>query len=69
MLFRKKIARSCSYCVNGAKLDDDTVLCMKRGVVPAGKKCRKFLYDPCKRTPPRPKAINFSKYSPEDFSL
>lgn len=69
MLFRRKITRSCSYCVHGTKFDNDTILCIKRGVVPANKSCRKFSYDPCKRVPPKAKAINFEKYNTEDFSL
>lgn len=69
MLFRRKIPRSCSYCVHGVKLDDAAILCIKRGIVSPDKKCRKFSYDPCKRTPPRPKAIDFNKYNPDDFSL
>ena len=69
MLFRKKIEKSCSYCVYGTKLDSETVLCVKRGVVAAEGKCRKFEYDPCKRIPPKPKAMDFQKYDEEDFSL
>lgn len=69
MLFRKRMPRSCSYCINGTKLNDDEVLCMKRGIVRVDKSCRKFSYDPCKRIPFKPKASNFSKYDAEDFSL
>lgn len=69
MLFRKKIARSCDYCSMGTKLNDGQVLCAKRGIVNAGKSCRKFSYDPCKRVPSRPKASDFSKYNPDDFTL
>lgn len=69
MLFRRKIPRSCAYCVHGTKFDDSTILCIKRGIVPSDKSCRKFSYDPCKRVPPRPKAVNFNKYNSEDFSL
>ncbi len=69
MLFRKKMPRSCSYCINAAKLNDEEVLCMKRGVMPINKFCRKFTYDPCKRIPPKPKASDFSKYDQEDYSL
>lgn len=69
MLFRKKIERACEYCQHGAKLDEDSVLCIKRGVVSATGKCRKFLYDPCKRVPPKPKALDFNKYTEEDFKL
>lgn len=69
MLFRKKIERSCSYCQHGTKLDDEQVLCIKKGIVSSCGSCRKFTYDPCKRIPPRPKALDFSKYDEEDFSL
>lgn len=69
MLFRKKIQRSCSYCRHAAKLDEDTVLCVKKGLRPVYGKCLRFRYDPCKRIPPKPKALDFSKYDREDFSL
>lgn len=69
MLFRKKIARSCSYCVYGTKIDDEQVLCIKKGVVSTDGNCRKFSYDPCKRIPPKEKAMDFSRYDEDDFSL
>lgn len=69
MLFRKKIEKSCLYCAHGTVIDGEQVLCIKKGVVPLDGKCRKFAYDPCKRIPPKPKALDFSKYDEEDFSL
>ena len=69
MLFRKKHPRDCRYCAHSTMMDDDTVLCVKRGVRSADKACRKFTYDPCKRTPSRPQALDFGKYQEEDFSL
>lgn len=69
MIFRKKMPRSCSYCQNGTRLNDDQVLCIKRGVVPVEKACRKFIYDPCKRIPPKAKAQNFREFDSTDFSL
>lgn len=69
MLFKRKHPRSCSYCSHGTKIDDDLVLCMKRGAVAAGSACRKFAYDPCKRIPSKPKALDFVKYKDEDFLL
>lgn len=69
MLFRKKIEKSCVYCTYATQLDDGQILCIKRGVVPADNKCRKFSYDPYKRIPAKPKALNFEKYEKEDFSL
>lgn len=69
MLFRKNIEKSCTYCIHGTRLDEETVLCMKKGVVSAERKCRKFSYDPCKRIPVKAKALNFEKYKEEDYSL
>ena len=69
MLFRKKIQRRCSYCVRATQLDDDQVLCIKKGVRNADGKCWKFKYDPIKRIPVKAKALDFSKYDQEDFSL
>lgn len=69
MLFRKKHPRDCRYCTFGTMMDEDTVLCTKRGVRSVEKPCRKFSYDPCKRTPPRTKALNFNKYHEDDFTL
>ena len=69
MLFRKSIERSCSYCSHCTRLDDTQVLCIKRGVMPIGSKCRKFSYDPCKRIPGKPKTLDFTKYDKDDFSL
>ena len=69
MLFRKKMEKSCSYCRFGTLLEDNLALCTKRGVVSAERKCRKFKYDPLKRVPSKPKALDFEKYDSEDFSL
>ncbi len=69
MLFRKKMPRSCSYCQHGTAIENDQVLCLKRGVVSATDRCRKFRYDPCKRIPPKMKPLDFDKYNEEDFTL
>lgn len=69
MLFRKKIARSCSYCLYGACLEEDQILCSRKGMKQAEDKCRRFKYDPCKRIPRKGKALDFSRYDKEDFSL
>lgn len=69
MLFRKKIERSCSYCLYGAKLEDDRILCSRKGIKGMEDKCWRFKYDPCKRIPLKAKALDFSKYDHEDFSL
>ncbi len=68
-LFRKKIEKVCSLCAYCTKLNDESALCIKKGVVNLNGKCRKFSYDPTKRIPLKAKAPDFSKYSDEDFSL
>lgn len=69
MLFRKKMPRSCQYCTNGTVVTGEQVLCTKRGIVSAEHACRKFRYDPCKRFPLKLKALDFSQYREQDFSL
>lgn len=69
MLFRKKIERSCAYCLYGARLEDELILCSRKGIKSTDQKCWRFKYDPCKRIPLKAKAIDFSKYDNEDFSL
>lgn len=69
MLFRKKIKKACTYCIYGTHLEDDRVLCTKKGIRSTEGKCWKFKYDPCKRIPIKAKALDFSKFDEEDFSL
>ena len=69
MLFRKKIERRCCYCQHCTKLNDEQVLCTKRGVMPVDGQCMRFRYDPYKRIPSKAKALDFSKYDQEDYSL
>ena len=69
MLFRKNMPRSCAYCRYGTQLDEDQILCTKRGVVDISFSCRKFKYDPCKRQPVKAKAPDFKSYNDEDFTL
>lgn len=69
MLFRKKIQRACAYCVYGTRLDDGTILCSKKRMKKQEDSCFRFRYDPCKRIPSRPKAMDFSHYNDEDYSL
>lgn len=69
MLFRKDIEPCCIYCKKGSPISDTEVACLKRGIVPAEGHCRAFRYDPLKRVPPRPAAIDTKKLKEEDFSL
>jgi len=69
MLFRKKITPNCTYCSNCTPMDNGQYLCIKKGIVDSAGKCRRFRYDPFKRTPVKPKSLDFSKYEQEDYSL
>lgn len=69
MLFRKKIDKACAYCKHGVALCDDQILCVKKGVRTPDSFCRRFQYDPFKRIPAKPKAMDFSRYNEDDFSL
>ena len=69
MLFRKKIEPACAYCAHGAKLGDEQILCAKKGIKNEDDRCFRFCYDPTKRIPRKAKALDFSKYDDQDFSL
>ncbi|MCC8123532.1 MAG: hypothetical protein LIO58_08320 [Oscillospiraceae bacterium] len=69
MLFQKNIEPRCAYCLRGAKLSEDSVLCAKRGIVSPAHACRVFRYDPLKRVPPKVVLPDFKKLIPEDFTL
>jgi len=69
MLFRKNIDPRCAYCQRGQMINEREVACVKKGIVQMEDHCRSFKYDPLKRVPPRPAALNTSKLSEADFSL
>ena len=49
-----RIEKYCKYCEHAGTLSDpDSMLCAKAGVVNASHCCRRFRYDPLKRTPRR----------------
>ena len=68
-LFQEKMEPRCVYCVKATPLEEGRVLCPKKGVVAPGGYCGKFRYDPLKRVPPRPAALDTSKLNEEDFRL
>lgn len=69
MLFTKKIEPRCMYCLRGTTLNEEQVICRKKGVVAPGEHCRSFRYDPLKRVPPKPVMPDWDKLKEEDFSL
>lgn len=51
-LFGENIQPACEYCANGRPTRDaDKILCPKMGVCSPGRSCRKYKYDPLRRTP------------------
>ena len=68
MLFQKDIEPRCAYCQRGTQLEEDKILCVKKGVVAPGGSCPRFRYDPLKRVPP-PVLPDFSGLKDEDFTL
>lgn len=69
MLFQKKIEPHCAYCQRGTELDEEKILCAKRGVVDRAGHCRAFRYDPLKRVPPPPPSLDLGSLKDEDFTL
>ncbi len=68
-VFRQDLRPACAYCAHGRPApDDDAVLCVKCGIMMPTSSCRRFKYDPLKRTP-TPKVKIRTDYSMEDFSL
>ena len=47
----EKLCRSCEHAE--LLVDSGVVLCERKGIVRADGLCRKFIYDPLKRIPPK----------------
>lgn len=69
MLFRKNVAKFCSYCTHAGTSGNGQMLCSKKGFVSPDGKCWRFRYDPLKRIPSRYKSKDFRQFKEEDFSL
>ncbi len=49
---RPEVEKYCALCEHSIPTyDNNRVLCEKKGIVFGGYSCRKFIYDPQKRTP------------------
>lgn len=67
-LYGKDIEPKCAYCAFGESTQDEkTVLCQKKGISEPDGACKKFKYDPLKRSPR--KKPQLPEYCAEDFSL
>ncbi len=65
---KKKYPSVCEYCVHGRlSPDEESVLCIKKGIVSPDGKCRRYAYDPLKRKPKKPLIIE--KADPSEFEL
>ena len=58
-----EIIKACAFCEYAKCVYDDyTMLCTKKGIVDSEYCCRKFIYDPLKRSPaPQPQMPRLSK--------
>ena len=55
---KAELEKYCAYCEHSIPTyDKDRVLCNKKGIVSGGYCCRRFSYDPQKRTPAK-KTLN-----------
>lgn len=67
-LFGASIAPACEYCEHVMQsFDGNKQLCDKLGVVESSHKCRRFVYDPLKRQPRKPLAME--KIDASEFGL
>ena len=69
MLFRKNHEPSCAYCCHGSPINEDSIICEKKGIVRSWDKCRRFSYDPLKRVPETPAVPTTAELREEDFTL
>jgi hypothetical protein len=67
-LFGNQVEPYCRYCSRANDLGAEQMLCSKYGVVQADYACRRFQYDPLKRTPPKP-AVLRGNFSDDDFYI
>lgn len=66
--FDETIKKSCIWCVYGKKSEyTNDVFCKKKGVTSSDDYCRKYKYDPLKRTPER-QSIE-KDYKADDFII
>ena len=65
---KKKYAAVCENCLHGRlSPDEQTVLCVKKGIVQPDGTCRRYSYDPLKRRPKKPLLIE--QADPSDLTL
>jgi len=67
-LFGSRVDPACCYCQHSTPGDDPAFLtCRHKGKVQAGASCRRFRYDPLRRTPARQTVL--PHYTKEEFEI
>lgn len=67
-LFGNRIEPACAYCRHGRPMvNQQGILCEKKGVMAPYDSCRKYRYAPLKRVPPR--QIALPTYDRSEFEL
>lgn len=67
-VFNKNISRSCEYCANAQICSAlNLIFCKFKGPVSQQDSCRRYKYDPLKRTPRADAKL--PKYTADDFKL
>lgn len=62
MIFSKDIEKICAYCQHGKPiLGTEDIICPKKGLMRPDSSCKKFLYSPLRRTPPKPLNPDFER--------
>ncbi len=67
-MFDKNANKCCAYCTHASDFYEQMVLCDKNGPVACDGLCRKFEYDPLRRTPVRPRTSP-KKINEEDLLI
>ena len=68
LLEKNKYPEICENCKHGRlSPDEESVLCIKKGIVALDGKCRRYSYDPLKRKPKKPLLVQ--QADPSDFEL
>ncbi len=69
MIFRKNVDPACAYCRHSAPAEEDSCICVKKGIVSLWDSCRHFSYDPLRRVPESTGLPKTADLDPDSFSL
>ena len=68
-LCRGDTEKLCLYCLfSSSELDNNNILCKKYGAVSKSHCCKKYIYSPLKRIPPKRVQMR-RNYKPGDFDI